>query len=81
MSARGPRTTGSRFLYEPFDATTARIDAHERITEERWMNLERRLLVIEGLLDRMERRLWLVVFGVAAFLAGEVAVSLLSTTQ
>ena len=45
------------------------------------MNLERRLLVIEGLLDRMERRLWLVVFGVAAFLAGEVAVSLLSTTQ
>ncbi|MSU88998.1 hypothetical protein GE300_05080 [Rhodobacteraceae bacterium 2CG4] len=81
MSARGQRTTGSRFLYEPFDATSARIDAHERITEERWMNLERRLQVIEGLLDRMERRLWLVVFGVAAFLAGEVAVSLLSTTQ
>lgn len=72
---------GSRFLYEPFNATAARIDAHERLTEERWTNLERRLQGIEGLLDRMERRLWLAVFGVAAFLASDVAMSFLQTTK
>ncbi len=80
MSARRS-VGGSRFLYEPFDATAARIDAHERVTEERWVNLERRLQGIEGLLDRMERRVWVVVAGVAAFLAGNVAASLLSTAQ
>ncbi|PWG73504.1 hypothetical protein DF186_22735, partial [Enterococcus hirae] len=67
MSERSSRTGGSRFLSEPFDAASARLEAHERVTEERWINLERRLQHIEGLLDRMERRMWLAVSGMAGF--------------
>jgi len=67
MSDR-PRAGGSRFLYEPFDAAAARIEAHERVTDERWHGLERRLLTIETTLERLERRLWLAVYGVAGFI-------------
>ena len=56
---------GSRFLYDPFDAATARIEANERVLEERWEALAFRLRHIEGLLERLERRLWLAVMGVA----------------
>ncbi|MEM1266535.1 MAG: hypothetical protein AAGI50_11025 [Pseudomonadota bacterium] len=77
MSDPRVRTTGSRFLYEPFDRTHARIDAHERVTEERWRALERRLDQIERGLERLERRLWFAVFGCAAFLATEIASTLL----
>ncbi|MBL4541854.1 MAG: hypothetical protein JKP98_07050 [Rhodobacteraceae bacterium] len=66
MSLRG-RTGGSRFLYDPFDAAAARIEANERVHEERWVALERRLLTIEELLERLEKRLWLALFGVVAF--------------
>ncbi len=63
------RTGGSRFLYEPFDATSAKLDTLEQVTEERWVALERRLGGIEVLLDRMERRMWMAVYGVATVLA------------
>ena len=58
---------GSRFLYEPFD-TAARVEANERVLDERWSGLERRLQAIETMLERLERRLWLAVFGVVAFI-------------
>lgn len=61
--ARGT-TGGSRFLYEPFDAASARIEANERVMQERWGALEFRLNAIEMGIDRLERRLWLAVFGV-----------------
>lgn len=64
---RAWRGGGSRFLYEPFDAAVARVEAHERVTEERWRSLERRLHGIEAMLERLEKRLWLAVFGVVAF--------------
>ncbi|GIX13149.1 MAG: hypothetical protein KatS3mg118_1108 [Paracoccaceae bacterium] len=65
--------TGSRFLYEPFDSAHARIEVHEKVTEERWQALERRLLAIEGALDRLERRIWLAVYGVATVMVSQVA--------
>jgi hypothetical protein len=65
MSER--RGGGSRFLYEPFDVAAARIETHERVTEERWAGLERRLQTIETMLERLEKRLWLAVYGVVAF--------------
>ncbi len=61
------RRSGSRFLYEPFDMATARIEAHERLIDERWAGLERRLQSIEAMLERLERRLWLAVYGVVGF--------------
>lgn len=72
-----PRNGGSRFLYDSFDAATARIDANERVAEERWSALEYRLGQIEGTLERLEKRIWLGVYGVAAFLLTQGAEALL----
>jgi hypothetical protein len=65
------RVGGSRFLYDPFDAASARIEANERVHQERWASLERRLDGIEVGLERMERRLWLAVFGVVGVVLAE----------
>lgn len=78
--ATGARGGGSRFLYEPFDAATARIDAHERVQEERWAQLERRLAHIEVSLDRLERRIWLAVYGAASLIMADIAYGLLNMT-
>ena len=76
-----PGETGSRFLYDSFDAATARIDANERVAEERWNGLEYRLVQIEGLLDRLERRIWLGVYGVSAFLLTQGAEALVNAAM
>ncbi len=65
MSERD-QTGGSRYLYAPFDAANARIEANERVLEERWQALTFRLEGIEGAISRLERRLWLAVFGVVS---------------
>ncbi|MEJ6391829.1 hypothetical protein V8J82_01095 [Gymnodinialimonas sp. 2305UL16-5] len=58
--------SGSRYLYAPFDAANARIEANERVQQERWAALTFRLQGIEGALQRLEKRLWLAVFGVVS---------------
>ncbi|MXU66312.1 GTA head formation protein, RCAP_rcc01685 family [Oceanomicrobium pacificus] len=70
MAEPGQRV-GSRFLYEPFDATAARLEAQERVFAARWDGLERRLGAIEAMIERLERRIWFAVFGGAAFLAAQ----------
>lgn len=70
MSARDG-TGGSRYLYAPFDAANARIEANERVLEERWVALTFRLEAIETALERLERRLWLAVFGVVSVILAE----------
>ena len=74
------RSGGSRYLYEPFDAASARIEANERVINERWHGLERRLLMIETTLERLERRLWLAVYGAAGMLAADVAYGFLANS-
>ena len=71
------RTGGSRFLYEPFDLAAARIETHEQVTAERWAGLERRLLTIETMLERLDRRLWLAVYSVAGFILAQGALTFL----
>ena len=67
------RTGGSRYLYEPFEvATTQTVKANERVQDERWKALEYRLSQIEAMLERLEKRLWLTIFGVSAAILGEV---------
>jgi hypothetical protein len=39
---------GSRFLYDSFDAAQARIEANERVMEERWIALDYRLGQIDA---------------------------------
>ncbi|MDH2327613.1 hypothetical protein QCN27_12135 [Cereibacter sp. SYSU M97828] len=76
-----PGETGSRFLYDSFDAATARIEANERVHDERWNGLEYRLVQIEGSLDRLEKRIWLGVYGVAAFLLTQGAEALVNAAM
>ena len=79
MTVQGPAGGGggSRFLYDSFDAAQARIDANERVANERWNALEYRLSQIDHALERLERRIWLGVFGVAAFLLAQAAEAVL----
>jgi hypothetical protein len=76
----GVRGGGSRFLYEPFDVAHARIEVNERIQEERWTQLERRLAQIEVALDRLEKRIWLAVYGAASLILADIAYGLLQMT-
>jgi predicted lysophospholipase L1 biosynthesis ABC-type transport system permease subunit len=71
------RGGGSRFLYEPFDVASARIDVNERIAEERWHQLERRLSHLDSTLERLEKRVWLAVYGAASLIMADIAYGLL----
>ncbi|AXQ93228.1 hypothetical protein LV780_05025 [Cereibacter azotoformans] len=60
--------SGSRYLFQSFDAAHARIDANERVAGERLTAIDFRLGRIENGLERVEQRMWLWLYGVAAFL-------------
>lgn len=77
MSTR-PTAGGSRFLFDSFDAAAARIEANERVAEERWTALDYRLELIDQALERLEKRIWLGVSGVAVFLLTQMAEALLA---
>lgn len=64
--------SGSRCLYEPFDSAHARIEALERVLDERWAALEGSLKKIDEAVDRLEKRLWVAVFGVATAMLGQL---------
>ena len=70
-------SAGSRYVYDSFDAASARIEANERVAQERWAALEYRLSQIDAVLERLEKRIWLGVYGVAAFLLAQMAETLL----
>jgi hypothetical protein len=72
---------GSRFLYDSFDAAAARIEANERVADERWAGLEYRLGQMETTLERLEKRIWFGVYGVAAFLLAQGAEALLKAAM
>jgi hypothetical protein len=64
---------GARHVNENLSVTAARIEANERVAEERWAALDYRLGRIETALERLEKRIWLGVYGVAAFLLTQMA--------
>jgi len=70
------RDSGSRYLYEPFDTNRARIDANEKVQEERWDALERRLDSIEKNIDRVDKRLWILVYGIVGVVLSRFVSSL-----
>lgn len=80
MSARR-EGAGSRFLFDSFDAAHARIEANERVLEERWSALEFRLNQIDGALERLEKRIWLGVYGLATFLLAQGAEALITAAM
>ena len=79
MSVARRTVGGSRFLYDSFDLAQARIDAQERVEEERRAGLEYRLNRIEAAIERLEKRLWLAVYGVATGVLMHGALALLAT--
>ena len=81
MSVKRPPGSGSRFLFDSFDAAAARIEANERVAEERWSALEFRLGQIDAVLERLEKRIWVGVYGVAAFLLAQGAEAVIRTAM
>jgi hypothetical protein len=69
-------TTERRF--EPFEcAPGLRLDAHEALTDLRITGIQERLSRLEAAMERLERRLWLTVYGIVAMILAEAAQSLL----
>jgi hypothetical protein len=64
--------------YPPFDcAPGLRLAAHERVAEIQHAHLCRRLDQIEEMMERLEKRLWLAGYGVAAGILAQAFQSIL----
>ncbi len=69
-----------RFAYEPFEcAPGLRLAAHERVSQIHHENLNKRLDRLEELLERLEKRLWLAVYGVAAVILAQAVQSFVAS--
>lgn len=55
-----------------------RLAAHERLAQVHLDNLDRRLARIEDGMERLERRLWLTVYGVVAVILAQAAQSFMA---
>ncbi|QFS82028.1 hypothetical protein FIU97_04490 [Roseivivax sp. THAF40] len=71
-----PRIPTERFECAP----GLRLEAHERLSDLQFRNLAARLDRIEALMERLERRLWLAVYGVMAAIAAQGVQGLMSVT-
>jgi hypothetical protein len=56
-----------------------RLEAHERVSKLQFDGLNDRFERLESLIERLERRLWLTVYGVAAAILANVFQGLLSS--
>ena len=74
----GKTQAGSRYLYDGFSATSARIEANERVAEVQFGAISARLERIEGLIERLERRLWMTIYGMVAIILSRAALSLMN---
>lgn len=64
--------------FERFDCAPAlRLEAHERVAALQFEAMNRRLDRLEEVLERLEKRLWLAVYGVAAAILGQAFQGLL----
>lgn len=61
-----------RFGFEAFDcAPGLRLEAHERVAKLQFDSLNRRLDKIEASIERLEKRLWLTVYGVVGVILAQ----------
>lgn len=66
----------------PFDcAPGLRLAAHERLSAVHQDNLNRRLDRLDEVMERLERRLWLAVYGVAAVVLAQAFQSIAQAAQ
>jgi hypothetical protein len=67
--------------YPPFEcAPGLRLAAHERVAEIQHAHLCQRLDQIEEMMERLEKRLWLTVYGVVAVILAQAFQSILVVT-
>ncbi|WP_121629957.1 GTA head formation protein, RCAP_rcc01685 family [Tropicibacter alexandrii] len=52
-------------------APAMRLEAHERVSKLHIERLEAQLTRLEGLMERLERRLWLTVYGVVGVILAQ----------
>lgn len=72
------RPQSFRYGYDPLDINPAlRIEANERVTALQFESLNKRLDRIEDSMARLEKRLWLTVYGVVAAILAQAFQSLL----
>lgn len=71
-------TGGSRFLKEPFEVHEQRFEATERIMELQFTQVEKRLERIEGMIEGLEKRLWMTVYGVVGVILAQALQSILA---
>lgn len=55
-----------------------RLQAHERVAEIQHKNLIARLDRVELMMERLEKRLWLTVYGIVAMILGQGLQSILA---
>ena len=67
--------------YESFDcAPGLRLAAHERVAQIHHETLTRRMAQLEERMEKLERRLWLAVYGVVAVILTQALQSILVAT-
>lgn len=67
-----------RYGFEAFDCAPAlRLEAHEKVAKLQFDSLNKRLDRIEELIERLDRRLWLTVYGVVGVILAQAFGSLL----
>ncbi|MEM9579968.1 MAG: hypothetical protein AAF891_04720 [Pseudomonadota bacterium] len=69
---------GERYGFEAFDCAPAlRLEANERVAKLQHEGLVSRLDRIEMVMERLEKRLWLTVYGVVAVILAQAVQPLL----
>jgi hypothetical protein len=71
----------SEMPFERFEcAPGLRLQSHERVSAIHHENMLERLVRIEQMMERMERRLWLTVYGVVAVILAQAVQSFVVVT-
>ena len=74
--------TDDRQRFEAFDcAPGLRLAAHERVSQIHNDNLNRRLDRLDEMMERLEKRLWLTVYGVVAVILAQAFQSVLTAAS
>lgn len=68
---------GSRFVKEGWDLHHHRFEAQERVMALQFGAVDKRLERIESLIEGLERRLWMTVYGVVAVILTQAVQSIL----
>ena len=67
-----------RYGFEAFDCAPAlRLEAHERVSGLQYDGLCRRLEKMEEMMEKLEKRLWLTVYGIVAVILTQAVQSIL----